>query len=74
MFVAGSDNINSRGVDTAMAENICELSKVFFYAVEGSCEYVAQIMWKHLLRIYTRLNTKIFHFTPDISSAHAIHQ
>ena len=70
MFVAGGDNINSCGVDTAVTEDVCELGNVLFYAVECSCEQVAQIMRKHLLRIYPCLLTKAFHFTPYVSSAH----
>lgn len=36
VFVAGSDNINSCGVDAAVAENICELGNIFFDAVKCS--------------------------------------
>ena len=72
MFVSGSDNINSCGVDTAVTEYVCELGNVLFYAIEGSCEKVVQIMGKHLLRIYPCLHTKIFHFTPNISAAHRL--
>ena len=70
MFIAGSDNINSCGVDTAVTEYVCELGNVLFNTVEGSCEQVAQIMRKYLLRIYARFLTKAFHFTPNVSSAH----
>ena len=38
VFIAGSDNINSCGVDTTVTENISELGNVLFYAVECSCE------------------------------------
>ena len=55
VFVASSDNINSCGVDTAVTEYVCELGNVLFYAIEGSCEKVVQIMGKHLLRICTCL-------------------
>ena len=41
VFIAGSDNINSRGVDTAMTENISELGNVLFNPIECSCEKVA---------------------------------
>lgn len=72
VFVTGSDNINSCGIDTAMTENISEFGNVLFYAVECSCEQVAQIMGKHLLRIYPCLIAKAFHFTPNVSSAHRL--
>ena len=66
VFVAGSDNINSCGVDTAVTEYVCELGNVLFNTVEGSCKKVTQIMGKHLLRIYARLLTKAFHFTSNV--------
>lgn len=72
MFIPGSDNINSCGVDTAVSENVCELGNILFDAVKGTCEKVAQIMGEHFLRIYTRLHTKIFHFTPNVGSAHRL--
>ena len=72
VFVTGSDNINSCGVDTTVTENICELSNVLFDAVKCSCEKVTQIMGKHLLRIYPCLLAKAFHFTPNVGSAHRL--
>ena len=70
VFVAGRDNINSCGVDATVAENVCELGNVLFYAVECSCKQVAQIMRKHLLRIYSCLHAKTFHFSPNVGSTH----
>ena len=70
MFIAGGDNINSCGVDTAVSENIGELGNIFFDTVKGTCEQVTKIMGKHLLWIYPRLLTKAFHFTPNVGSAH----
>ena len=72
MFIAGSDNINSCGVDTAVTEYICELGNVLFDTIESSCEKVAKIVGKHLLRIYSRLLTETFHFTPNVGSAHRL--
>ena len=69
VFGAGGDNINSCGVDTAMTENICELCNILFNTIESAGEQVAQIVWKDLLRIYSRLLTKAFHFPPNVSTA-----
>ena len=41
VFIAGSDNINSCGVDTALPENVCELGNVLFDTIESSCLKVA---------------------------------
>ncbi len=38
VFVAGSDNINSCSVDTAVTKYISEPGNVLFYAIEGSCK------------------------------------
>lgn len=72
MFISGSCNINSCGVDTAVTKNVGKLGNILFDAVKGTCEKVAQIMGKHLLRIYPCLLTKIFHFTPNVVSAHRL--
>ena len=70
MFIAGGDNINSCGVNAAVTEYVCEFGNILFHTVEGACEYVAQIVGKHLLRIHPCLRTKIFLFTPNVGSAH----
>ena len=72
VFISGGDNINSCGVDATVAENVCELGNILFDSVKCSSEQVTQIMRKHLLRIYSRLLTKAFHFTPNVGSAHRL--
>ena len=69
VFVAGGDNINSCGVDAAVTKNICELCNILFDTIESAGEQVAQIVWKNLLRIYSCLLTKAFHFPPNVSTA-----
>ena len=44
MFITGSENINSCGVDAAVTDNIGELGNILFNPVESSCEKVTQIM------------------------------
>ena len=51
VFRACADDINSRRVDTAVAENIRQFCDVLFDSVEHPCEQVAQIVRKDLLRI-----------------------
>ena len=72
MFVAGSDNIDSCGVDAAVTEYIRKLGNVLFNAVEGARKQMAQIMRKHLLGDNPRLHTQVFHFTPNVASIHRL--
>ena len=64
------DYINSCGIDAAVAENIGELCYIPFYCIGNTGEQMAQVMRKHLLRIYVCLLAKGFHFTPDICAAY----
>ena len=57
VLVAGGNDINSGGVDAAVAENICQLGDVFFKAIENSCKKVAQIVWKYFFGTDTCIGT-----------------
>ena len=48
---SGGDNIDTRGVYTAMPENIGEFRDVLLYAIKYSGKEVPQIVWKYLVRI-----------------------
>lgn len=72
IFIAGSDNIDSCSVDTAVTENVCEFSNVFFDIVKSTCEQVPKIMGKYLLRIYPCLITNVFHFPPNVGVTHLL--
>lgn len=67
---AGGDNVNPRGIDAAVTENICKLGNILFNSVEHTGEQVAQVMRKHLLRIDICLYTECFHLSPDIRAAY----
>ena len=70
MFRAGGNDINAGGVNTAVTEDVGKLGDVLFNTVKGTCEQVTKIMRKYLLRIYSRLLAKAFHFSPNIRAAH----
>ena len=70
VFIAGINNINAGGVDTAVTENVGELGNILFNAVKSAGEQMAQIVGKHLLRIHVCLLAKPFHFPPYIRAAH----
>lgn len=45
-------NVNTSGIDAAMAKNICKLCDILFKLVKGSGEQAPQIVRKYLLGIY----------------------
>ena len=69
VFGAGADDINSRGVDATMTEDVGEFGDVLFDAVEYTGEQMPKIMREHFLRIDICFFTKRFHIMPDIRSA-----
>ena len=58
MLRAGADNIDPRGVDTAVTENIGEFGNILFDAIKHAGEQVPQVMREHLVRIDIRFFTK----------------
>lgn len=72
MFCTGGDDINSRGIYTAMSENISELGNVLFDAVECTGKQMTKIVREYLISRYPCLLTQCFHFTPDVTSAHRL--
>ena len=69
MLVAGGNDIDPRGVDTAVTENVRELGDVLFHAVKRPCKQVPKIVRKDLVRVDMRLCTKAFHLPPDVCPA-----
>ena len=69
MLVAGGDDINARGVDTAVAEDVRELCDVLLQPVKRASEQMAQIMRKHLVGVDVRVLTQRLHLPPDIRTA-----
>ena len=69
MLRAGADDIDPRRIDTAVTENVCELGDVLLNTVKHTGEQVAQVVWKHLIRIDVRFLAQRFHIPPDIRPA-----
>ena len=69
MLVSCGDDINPRGVDTAVTENVRELCDVLLQPVKGAGEQVAQIVRKHLVGVDVRVFAERLHLPPDIRSA-----
>lgn len=72
MFGAGSDDVDPRGIDTAMTENVGELGNILLDAVEYTGEQVAKIMRKNLVRIDACILTEMLHFPPDVRATHRL--
>lgn len=72
MFKAGGDYVDSRRVDAAVAEDVCQLYDVLFYAVEHPCKQMAQVVRKDLLRVDAGFFTQAFHLPPDVGAAHGL--
>ena len=70
VFRAGGNDINSSCVDTAVTENIRKFCNIFFDAVKCSCEQVAKIMRKYLLRIDICIFAQGFHLSPNVRAVY----
>ena len=68
MFQAGGHDIDSGGVDAAVAQNVRQLGNVLFQTIEGSGEQLAQIVGEHLAGLHPGFFTKSFHLCPNIAS------
>ena len=69
VFRAGGDDINPRGIDAAVAEDIGELGDVLFQPVKRTGEQMPEIMREHLAGIDVRVPAQRFHLPPDIRAA-----
>ena len=69
MFFAGRYDINSGGVDTAVAEDVGELGNILLDAVKRAGEQMAQVMRKYFAWIDICVPAKLFHFAPDVRAA-----
>ena len=66
---AGGDDIDARGIDAAVAEDIRKLCDVLFQSVKRPREQVAQIVRKYFVGIDVGVLAHGFHLTPDIRAA-----
>ena len=65
MLCTGGHNIDSRGIDAAVAKNIRQLGNVLFDTVECPGKQLAQIMGKNFGCRYSGLSAKLLHLPPD---------
>ena len=56
VFRAGRDYVNSRGIYTAVSENIRKFCNVLFHTVKDSCKQVTQVVREHLLRVHVGID------------------
>ena len=68
VFRAGCHNIDSGGVDAAVAQNIRQLGNVLFNTIKGSGKQLAKIMRKHLACLYMCLFAERLHLCPNTAS------
>lgn len=69
VLFAGRYDINSSGVDAAVAEDIGELGNILLDAVKRAGKQVTKVMRKDLARVDVRVPAKLFHFAPDVRAA-----
>ena len=72
MLPAGGNDINTRGIDAAMPQNVCQLGDIPFHAVKGSCKQMSKIVRKDLLGTNLCKTAQALHFLPDVASVHWI--
>ena len=65
MLRSGGHNVDPRGVDVAVAENIGEFRQIVLAVVKGAGEKLAQIVGEHLGGVHHRSFAKGFHLLPD---------
>ena len=68
MFRAGGHDIDSGGVDAAVAQDIRQLGDVLLNAVKSAGKQLAQIVWKYLAGFDVGGLAEGFHLRPDIAS------
>ena len=64
----GGHDIDSGGVDAAVAQNVSQPGNVFFKTIEGTSKQLAQIVWKHLAGLDPGLFAQSLHLRPNIAS------
>ena len=69
MFATGGLDIYSRGIQAAVAEDVCKLGQILCHRVEGPRKQVAQVVRKNLPRVDLCSLTKRLHLPPDVAAA-----
>lgn len=68
MLRAGRHDVDARGVDAAVTENVCQLCNIFLYGIKRPGKEIPQIVREHLARIYICLYAQALHGCPDVAS------
>ena len=68
MLRAGRHDVDARGVDAAVTENVCQLCNIFLYGIKRPGKELPQIVREHLARIYICLYAQALHGCPDVAS------
>lgn len=69
VLVSGGDNIDARGVNAAVTEDVRQLGDVLFQPVKCAGEEMPQIVRKYFVGIDVGVLAHGFHLTPDIRAA-----
>lgn len=72
MFLPCGHDIDTGGIDTAVAQNVCQFRNILFDAVECPCEKFPQIVGKHLAFLDPGSFTQLLHLTPDTATVKGI--
>lgn len=68
MLGSGGHDIDSRRIDTAMAQNVRKLGNILLNAVKRARKEFTQIVWENFLGINLCSNTQLLHICPDVTS------
>ena len=72
MFLPCGHDIDTSGVDTAVSQNICQLSDVLIDSVKCPGEEFSQIVRKHLAFLDTGGFTQLLHLPPDAAAVEGL--
>ena len=70
VFCSGGHDIDSSGIDTAVAKNIRQFCNILFNAVKSSGKELPKIMREHFGGIHTCRCAKPLHLCPDVTAVH----
>ena len=68
VFGACGHNIDTGGIDRAVAQNVGQFRNILVNAVEGSGKEFSQVMGKYLGFLDTRFPAKLLHLSPNAAA------
>ena len=72
MLGSGGHDIDSCGVDAAMAQNIRQLRNILLDPIKSPGKELAQVMGENLGRIHICSMTQPFHLRPNVTAIHRL--